>query len=120
MEGDDTGPGSTAWPLFVYGTLCTGATAHGLTRAERRAPALLPGRRGWLPEGYPIVSTTGPAGAWVRGELLWASAWDWKALDAYEGGDYLRVLATAWRGARTPIRAWVYVASPSGRLRAGL
>lgn len=107
-------PSSVVDRLFVYGTLLAGQTSRQLVEAyvKSAAPATARGTIYAFPSGYPglVVDDRGP----VHGELLvladLASAFP--LLDAYEGDDFVRVLAEVTT-ADGPVWAWLYaLASP--------
>lgn len=100
--------------LFVYGTLRTGQTSRSLIEAyvKRAIPATALGTIYAFPSGHPglVVDDRAP----VRGELIWLNdlASALPLLDAYEGDDFIRVLAEVTIASGTTW-AWLYaLASP--------
>lgn len=97
--------------LFVYGSLRAGETArslvaHYVARSERATG------RGALyafPDGYPGLLEKG--GGPVTGEVLWLDglAAALPLLDAYEGDDFVRVLAEVTTASGQTLWCWTYV-----------
>ncbi|MEU9235330.1 gamma-glutamylcyclotransferase family protein [Streptomyces subrutilus] len=112
-------------PFFVYGTLRTGEVNHGLFlrgRTVAQEPASLPGAALYAGPGYPYAVDR--PGSVVAGELITAAPEAYgallAALDVLEeyggpgrpGNVYDRIAREALRADGTPVRAWVYLASP--------
>jgi gamma-glutamylcyclotransferase (GGCT)/AIG2-like uncharacterized protein YtfP len=116
-------------PLFVYGTLMTGASQAGLLAGLGRTTAMVRGSLWSLPAGYPALCLEGDDR--VHGELVDPpSPRLLELLDRYEGVDeglYRRVRVEVIVGLR-PGTAWAWVmdaprlhggrAIPEGRWRA--
>ncbi len=107
-------PSTVVDRLFVYGTLRAGQSSRSLIEAYVKSaiPATALGTIYAFPSGYPglVVDDAGP----VQGELIvladLASALP--LLDAYEGDDFVRVLAEVTIATGTTW-AWLYaLASP--------
>ncbi|MFD9409204.1 gamma-glutamylcyclotransferase family protein [Streptomyces sp. NPDC059989] len=112
-------------PFFVYGTLRPGEVNHDLFlrgRTTAEEPASLPDTALYDGPGYPFaVHSPGSA---VVGELITAAPGAYgellAALDRLEeyegpgrpGNIYDRIAREALRPGGTPVRAWVYLASP--------
>lgn len=116
---------SAPLPFFVYGTLRPGEVNHALFlrgRTVAEEPATLPGAALYDGPGYPFAVDR--PGCAVAGELITAApdayAGLLAALDVLEeydgphrpGNVYDRIAREALRADGTPVRAWVYLASP--------
>jgi len=96
-------------PLFVYGTLCSNGTQHGLVQHLSVVEAKTQGSLYHLPAGYPALKLGGEG--WVYGELLSTpDASLLRVLDFYEGthqGVYQRVATEVLVGL-VRHEAWTY------------
>lgn len=101
--------------LFVYGTLQDDSLVERLTgRRLPSRPAMLPGYRRIVDPsiGYPVVREA--AGARVDGKLLDGLAdRDLKALDAYEGHQYHRIVVRVRASGGQAIHAYTYIPAKS-------
>ncbi|MBT2541228.1 gamma-glutamylcyclotransferase [Streptomyces sp. ISL-44] len=112
-------------PFFVYGTLRPGEVNHDLFlrgRTVSEEPAGLPDAALYEGPGYPFAVDC--PGSVVVGELITAAPGAYgellAALDVLEeyggpgrpGNVYDRIARDAVRPDGTPVRAWVYLASP--------
>ncbi|MFJ4780585.1 gamma-glutamylcyclotransferase family protein [Streptomyces sp. NPDC088762] len=112
-------------PFFVYGTLRPGEVNHDLFLRGRtigEEPARLPDAALYDGPGYPFA--VHHPGSAVVGELITAAPGAYRellaALDRLEeyegpgrpGNVYDRLARQALRADGTPVRAWVYLASP--------
>lgn len=112
-------------PFFVYGTLRPGEVNHDLFlrgRTVAEEPASLQGVALYEGPGYPYAVDR--PGSVVVGELITAAPGAYgellAALDVLEeyggpgrpGNIYDRIAREALRADGTPVRAWVYLASP--------
>lgn len=112
-------------PFFVYGTLRPGEVNHDLFlrgRTVAEEPAALPDAALYEGPGYPFAVDC--PGSVVVGELITAAPGAYgellAALDVLEeyggpgrpGNVYDRIARDAVRPDGTPVRAWVYLASP--------
>ena len=110
-------------PLFVYGTLLSGASRAGVLTGLGRRPAKLHGRLYQMPAGYPALELGSTSDAqMIHGELVDAPGNRLLGLlDYYEGveeGLFTRVDADVIVGLRA-VRAWVYTMG-SPRLLGGV
>lgn len=105
--------------LFVYGSLAPGRpNAHVLAPLNGAwQPATVQGElrlQGWGARfGYPGLVLDATAGA-VQGFLFSSAqlADFWRALDEFEGAEYLRELTTAQLEDGSSVEAWVYALRP--------
>lgn len=99
-------------PLFVYGTLLTGESAHDLlaSHAQHVEPGVMPDAALYSLGAYPMIVRDSGS---VTGEVCWlapdAYAELLTRLDRYEGPQYARQLCTVRTGRMGNVQAWVYV-----------
>lgn len=107
--------------LFVYGTLGPGRPNEHILEAiggswETASVTGILHHEGWGAEmGYPAIQLRGD-GEKVEGFLFnsEAIAQHWKALDAFEGEAYERVLAEVLRQDDTVVEAYIYTLKAPG------
>jgi gamma-glutamylcyclotransferase (GGCT)/AIG2-like uncharacterized protein YtfP len=101
--------------LFVYGTLRRGASRGGYAarleaEAEWLGPARTPGRLYQVNPDYPGMVKAEDAQEWVNGEVWrFGDPRLWKALDDYEGTEYVRVKCVVTMANGEERKAWVYL-----------
>ncbi len=101
------------YPVFVYGTLLTGESAHSMLvhNVVRTEPATLPNASLINLGAYPMVL---PGPDKIHGEACWLTEKTYAAtlqqLDRYEGPAYSRELRSVRvDGSNTEVEAWVYI-----------
>lgn len=117
-----TGSNEVVDRLFVYATLREGQTARSLiaNHIARFAPASTPGAIYVFPMGYTgFVEAARPRG--VIGEVLWLTelAAAFGLLDAYEGGDFARVIVPATLDSGEQVWTWIYAMSDPAAVKHG-
>ena len=117
-----TGSDEAVDRLFVYATLRQGQTARSLiaNRIARCVAASTAGMIYAFPLGYAGFVEAEPPHQ-VFGEVLWLT--DLPAtfglLDAYEGGDFARVIKRVELSTGEPVWCWIYVLSDPDTVRHG-
>lgn len=117
-----TGSNEVVDRLFVYATLRQGQTARSLiaNQIKRAEPAFATGALYVFPMGYAGFAEAEPPSR-VVGEVLWLTELPatFGLLDAYEGGDFARVIKQVTLDSGEPVWSWIYVLADPDAVKHG-
>jgi gamma-glutamylcyclotransferase (GGCT)/AIG2-like uncharacterized protein YtfP len=106
--------------LFVYGTMRQGQTARSLiaNQITRCVKAWTTGSIYAFPMGYPGYVDGNDK---ITGEVLWLTELPatFGLLDAYEGGDFARVIKQVTLATGEEVWTWIYVLADPGAIKHG-